>query len=127
GSSELEQAIIAIKSYNQIIDQVASASGFALVDINSIFGETFETFQASGGEKGYQTDGVNLRPVPRELFSFDGVHPTNRGSAVQANETIKTINHHLGANLPPTHVSQLPDGRPAIPEPAPAGQALRLY
>lgn len=120
GSSELEQAIIAIKSYNQIIDQVASASGFALVDINSIFGETFETFQASGGEKGYQTDGVNLRPVPSELFSFDGVHPTNRGSAVLANETIKTINHHFGANIPPINVSKIPEGLPVISEPAAA-------
>ncbi|HLR26467.1 MAG TPA: SGNH/GDSL hydrolase family protein [Fodinibius sp.] len=116
GSSELEQAIGAIQRYNAAIANIASSSGFALVDINDIFGEIFANFQESGGTKGYQTDGITLRPVPGELFSFDGVHPTSRGSAVLANESIKAINQTFGANIPAINVAKIPEGFPVTSE-----------
>src|SRR5699024_2463521 len=87
GSSELEQAIGAVKQYNAVIASAASSLGFALVDINGIFGDIFDRLQQSGGTEGYPADGLNLRPVPGEIFSFDGVHPSNRGSAILANES----------------------------------------
>jgi hypothetical protein len=112
GSSELEQAAGAVAQYNTTIQNTASSAGFAVVDINSIFEDIFNTFQSSGGENGYQTNGLNLRPVPGELFSFDGVHPTNRGSAVIANETIKAINEAYGANINQIDVAKIPEGFP---------------
>ncbi len=112
GSSELEQAAGAIQQYNATIENTAASAGFTVVDINQIFAETFNTFQSSGGEDGYQTNGLNLRPVPGELFSFDGVHPTNRGSAVIANETIEAINEAYGANIERINVSKIPEGFP---------------
>ena len=112
GSSELEQAAGAIQQFNGTIESSAASAGFTVVDINQIFAETFNTFQSSGGANGYQTNGLNLRPVPGELFSFDGVHPTNRGSAVIANETIDAINEAYGANIDLINVSKIPEGFP---------------
>ncbi|WP_445666725.1 SGNH/GDSL hydrolase family protein [Fodinibius sp. AD559] len=112
GSSELEQAAGAIQQYNATIENSASSAGFTVVDINQIFAETFNSFQSSGGENGYQTNDLNLRPVPGELFSFDGVHPTNRGSAVIANETIEAINNSMNAGIEQINVSKIPEGFP---------------
>lgn len=112
GSSELEQAAGAVQQYNATIENSASSAGFTVVDINAIFSNIFNTFQSSNGETGYQTNGLNLRPVPGELFSFDGVHPSNRGSAVIANETIKAINQAYGGNINLINVAKIPQGFP---------------
>ena len=112
GSSELEQAASAVAQYNATIQNVASGSTFTLVDINSIFGDIVSTFQNSGGQNGYRIDGLNLRPVPGELFSFDGVHPTNRGSAIIANETIEVMNNAFNSDIDQINVSKIPEGLP---------------
>lgn len=112
GSSELEQAAGAVQQYNAAIAATASGAGFALVDINAQFGEIVENFQSSGGQGGYDEQGLTLRPVPGELFSFDGVHPTNRGHAIIANETIAVINDAFGAAIPTVNVSRIPEGLP---------------
>lgn len=110
--SELEQAAGAVARYNGIISNVAASAGFALVDINKIFGNIFTSFRSSGGNDGYQPNGINLRPVPGELFSFDGIHPTNRGSAVIANESIQVINQTFDANIPQINIAKIPEGFP---------------
>lgn len=69
-----------------------------------------------GGTGGYTSDGLTLRPVPGELFSFDGVHPSNRGHAAIVNETIEVINDTYGASIPPVDVGAIPEGLPqAVP------------
>ncbi|MDZ7658579.1 hypothetical protein [Fodinibius sp.] len=55
---------------------------------------------------------VTLQPTIGSLFSFDGVHPTNRGSAVIANETIKAINEAYNANIQRINVAKIPEGIP---------------
>jgi hypothetical protein len=111
-NSELEQAAGAVAQYNNIIGNVASSSGFMVVDINAIFGDIITNFQESNGQNGYQTNGLNLRPVPGELFSFDGLHPTNRGSAIIANETIEAMNNSLGSDIDLINVAKVPEGFP---------------
>lgn len=110
GSSELEQAAGAVAQYNATIQTIASSSGFALVDINNIFNSILAEFSSTGN--GYTSDGVTLRPVPGSLFSFDGIHPSNRGSAVIANETIKVINDSFGSNLDLIRLRNVPEGLP---------------
>ncbi|NGP89606.1 SGNH/GDSL hydrolase family protein [Fodinibius halophilus] len=110
--SELEQAAAAVAQYNGTISSVASSNNFTVVDINKVFKDIFTTFQSSQGQNGYQTDGLNLRPVPGELFSFDGVHPTNRGAAVIANKSIDAINSAYNANLDKINVAKIPEGFP---------------
>lgn len=107
--SELEQAAGAVMQYNASIRNIASAFNFALVDVNSIFNQIIANFQNGGG---YQAGELTLQPVPGSLFSFDGVHISNRGSAVVANETIEVINDFYGADVDKIDVSVIPQGLP---------------
>lgn len=112
GSSELEQAVGALSQYNTTIGDVASSSGFALVDMNEIFNSIISDFQSSGGSGGYQANGLILQPVPGSLFSFDGIHVSNRGAAVIANETIRAMNSTFGSDVPEVDISVIPEGQP---------------
>lgn len=112
GSSELEQAAGTVAQYNNSIQNAANAAGFTVVDINGIFSKIFDDFQSSQGQDGYDANGLTLRPVPGELFSFDGIHPTNRGEAVIANETIKAMNDSFSSNVPTINISKVPEGFP---------------
>lgn len=114
--SELEQAVAAVAQYNASISNIASASGFALVDVNSIFNQIIADFQSNPETGGYDANGLTLQPVPGSLFSFDGVHISNRGAAVVANESIEVINSFFGANVPQIDVSDIPRGLPVASE-----------
>lgn len=114
--SELEQAAGAVAQYNASIQDIASSSGFALVDVNSIFNQIVANFQNNPESGGYQTDGLTLQPVPGSLFSFDGVHISNRGAAVVTNETINVINEFFGAGVERIDVSDIPQGLPVVSE-----------
>src|ERR1035437_1877130 len=48
------------------------------------------------------------------LFSLDGIHPTNTGYAIIANEFIKTMNRSLLAGIPPVSVEQVNKTDPLI-------------
>ena len=41
------------------------------------------------------------------FFSLDGVHPTNTGYAIIANEFIKTMNRSIQAGIPPISIEQV--------------------
>nr|BCX00645.1 MAG: outer membrane protein [Bacteroidota bacterium] len=111
-ASELQTASALVAAYNQTIAREAQANGFALVDIFSEFNQIVLTFFASGGKAGITEDGVTLRPVPGELFSFDGVHPSNLGHAIVANRFIAAINTKFGAQIPRIHLRTIPRGIP---------------
>ena len=49
------------------------------------------------------------------LFSLDGVHPTNTGNAIIANEFIKTMNRSLQTGIPPVSVQQVAKTDPLFP------------
>ncbi|WP_299182550.1 G-D-S-L family lipolytic protein [uncultured Aquimarina sp.] len=91
-----EQAEIATATaaFNATISAAAQQAGLAFVDANALLvaasdgGTTFDEFLLQG----------NL--VFGGLFSLDGVHPTARGYAFIANETMKAINTTYGSNLP---------------------------
>lgn len=110
-SGELTQAETLVAQYNGIIENTTASAGFGLVDINSIFNTVIENFQSNGG--GYDAVDLTLQPVPGSLFSFDGVHPTNRGSAVIANETIEVMNETFGSSVDQIDISDIPEGLPA--------------
>lgn len=110
GSSELEQTQLAVSQYNDIISNAASSAGFGLVNINAIYNEVISNYQTNGG--GYSTNGITLQPLPGSLFSFDGIHPTNRGASVIANETIEVMNSTFGSSIEQIDVSDIPEGLP---------------
>jgi len=112
GSSEIAQASGVVNAYNNTIANAASSNGWALVDINAAFSQIFQNFQQSGGSEGITQNGVTLTPVPGSLFSFDGIHPANRGHGVVANLTINAINSTYNANLKNLDISTIPQGFP---------------
>jgi hypothetical protein len=95
--SAIRQAVLA---YNAIIYTGALLTGATVVDINSLVNKL-----AANGVM------VNGQPLTTAfmggLFSLDGVHPTNIGYAVIANEFIKTMNRRLNTQIPPVSLEQV--------------------
>ncbi len=90
-----------INDYNTTIASIAAAKGFGLVDANALL---------NSAKTGITVNGIRFTTqyVTGGLFSLDGVHPTNRGYAIVANEFIKVINQKWGANIPLINVSTIP-------------------
>jgi lysophospholipase L1-like esterase len=99
---------------NQAIAQICAGNNVPVVDIHTILGNAVTT--------GIDVGGVNLTTtfLSGGLTSYDGVHPTDLGNAVLANEWIKVINANGGSlpyvNLGPyLGVGAASTGRKAIP------------
>jgi hypothetical protein len=90
-----EAAIIktATDAYNATISSLATAKGLAFVDANAIMSQVANGGIGSNGyllTNTYATGGA---------FSFDGVHPCQRGYALIANKFLEAINKTYGSNL----------------------------
>ena len=48
------------------------------------------------------------------IFSLDGIHPTNTGFALIANEFIKALNTSFAAGIPPLPVRQIQKDDPLV-------------
>lgn len=99
-----EQAIagLAVTNFNAAIKTIAASYGAAVVDVNAVFTDIHTNGVLISGVKyttAYITGG---------LFSLDGVHPSNRGAGVVANEFIKSINAKFGTTLTGVDVASLP-------------------
>jgi hypothetical protein len=93
--------------YNAAIAGEATATGATLVDIYSLINDLAANGVVVGGQK-LTTDFMG------GLFSLDGVHPTNTGYAIIANEFIKTMNRSLHTGIPPVSVEQVSKTDPLI-------------
>jgi lysophospholipase L1-like esterase len=104
----IAQAQAAVSQYNQIISSQASHLGATVVDFNSLF--------KTIAQNGYTVGGKHLTVAfLGGLFSLDGIHPTNTGYAILANETIKTMNQKLNTLIPPVSVEQVASTDPLVP------------
>lgn len=105
-SDEIQVANQAVAEYNTIIANTAANFGFAVVDINSVFNQ----IRANDFAGGTVINGITFRTtfVTGGLFSLDGVHPTNQGQAIIANEFLKVINSKYNAQFPLVDVSTIP-------------------
>jgi lysophospholipase L1-like esterase len=85
-------------AYNDKLKNVALANDLALCDIAAFF----ENFV-----KGMNVDGVGYSAafVTGGGFSLDGVHLTQRGYALAANEIIRAINQKYNASIPTVNVN----------------------
>jgi lysophospholipase L1-like esterase len=100
---------------NQSIADVCASAGIPVLDIHGILADLVVNGREVGGIRlsaDFLTGGV---------FSYDGVHPTDLGYAVVANEWISVINAH-GGSLPPVDlapflgIAQSASHREALPE-----------
>ncbi|MGQ9642861.1 MAG: SGNH/GDSL hydrolase family protein [Ignavibacterium sp.] len=105
-SDEIQVANQAVADYNNIIANTAANFNFAVVDINSVFNQ----IRLNDFTGGTVYNGVTFRTtfVTGGLFSLDGVHPTNQGQAIIANEFLKVINNKYNAQFPLIDVSTIP-------------------
>jgi lysophospholipase L1-like esterase len=101
--TEIETAKSTTASYNSTISNLASAKGFALFDVNSFFNQI--------ATSGYVSNGIKFTTtyVLGGLFGLDGVHPTDQGQALLANQFIKTINSSFSANIPLINIATIPN------------------
>jgi lysophospholipase L1-like esterase len=104
--AEFAALTTAIDGYNNAISNVAVAKGFALVDLFTLF-KNIKDSEASGGTV---IDGITFKTtyVTGNLASLDGLHPTDQGQAIIANEFIKSINQKFEVNIPTINVSTIP-------------------
>lgn len=105
-----------VNGFNQVIRTSAQANGAALFDAAALLQRAATT--------GVNIGGVNYtnRFLLGGIFSYDGVHPTDLGYAVIANEFIAAINDTYGAEIPPVNLYPFIFGPPAFPTGAsPAG------
>lgn len=98
-----------VAGYNAAIASEASSNHATLVDIYSLVNDLAAHGQVVGGQK-LTTDFMG------GFFSMDGVHPTNTGYAIIANEFIKTMNRSLQAGIPPVSIEQVSKTDPLIPD-----------
>lgn len=85
-------------AYNQIIAAAANQYGFALFDANGFLKQILDN-------GGYMADGLLFTTefVNGGLFSLDGIHLTNAGYAIVANQFIDALNKKYGISI--AHVS----------------------
>jgi lysophospholipase L1-like esterase len=86
--------------FNAAIATTAGTVGAQVYDTNSVFND----IRANG--RSYAGVRVTASFLTGGIFSYDGVHPSNAGYAVTADEWIKWINSTYGSNLPRPNVLQ---------------------
>lgn len=96
-----------VAAFNAVIAAEAAAKGAALVDAHGLL----ERVQSRGFVVGGQRLGTGFLGG---LFSLDGVHPTNTGHAVLANEFIRALNTRDAARVPPVSVRQVQEADPLV-------------
>ena len=106
-AATLSQIRATVMAYNAEIANEAAANRATLVDIYSLVNDLAANGVVVGGRK--LTTGFMSG-----LFSLDGIHPTDTGYAVIANEFIKTMNRSFSAGIPPVSVEQVSKTDPLI-------------
>ena len=106
-AAEVAAIRAAIADFNAVIAAQAEAKGAALVDIHGFLERTRARGIVVGGQRlttGYLGG----------LFSLDGIHPTNTGYAVIANEFIEALDRHFAAGIPPVTVREIQWADPLV-------------
>ncbi|MEP6925396.1 MAG: hypothetical protein ABI954_13090, partial [Pyrinomonadaceae bacterium] len=108
-TAEVGAVRTAVNNYNTVIAAKVAEKNGVLVDTNALI----SGIKANGYPLG---DGRVLRnSFLGGLFSLDGVHPTNTGYAIIANEFIRRINARYNSNIPPVNVLAVANADPLVP------------
>jgi lysophospholipase L1-like esterase len=107
-ASEVVTAQANVAAYNQTIAADAASVGGTVVDINALL-------------KGLGTSGITIDGFPATtnflggLFSLDGIHPTNTGYALIANDVIDTLNAKIHTSISDVNVGMVALVDPLFP------------
>lgn len=117
--AEIQQVQALEDQYNQVIAQQVAAVGGTLIDMHAFFqklaaGTTINNYNATTSYLG-------------GLFGLDGIHPTNTGYALVANQFLDTINASLKTSLVDVNVSAVADTDPLFgPNIKPSGAITHI-
>ncbi len=117
--AEIQQVQALENQYNQVIAQQVAAVGGTLIDMNAFFqklgaGTTINNYNATTAYLG-------------GLFGLDGIHPTNTGYALVANQFIDTINASLKTSFADVSVSTVASADPLFgPNIKPTGNITHI-
>jgi lysophospholipase L1-like esterase len=119
-AAEIAQVRATVDQYNAVIAQQAASAGAILVDIHTTLGDLAES-------------GITINNYPATtaflggLFSLDGIHPTNTGYALIANQFIQAINANLKTSIAAVDVSAVASTDPLFgPNIKPVGAAVSI-
>lgn len=119
-AAEVAQVQATVDQYNAVISQQVSNAGGILIDMHAFFqnlsqnGITINNYAASTTYLG-------------GLFGLDGVHPTNTGYALIANQYIAAINTALKTNIQTVDVTSVAASDPYFgPNIKPIGSAIHI-
>jgi lysophospholipase L1-like esterase len=110
-AAEANQIRARIASYNHVIAARARELCGALVDVHTLV-QQLARIGYKAGPLRLTTDFLG------GLFSLDGIHPTNTGYAILANEILEQMKRQLHINITPVNVVQVARRDPLVP---PAG------
>ena len=110
-AARLSQIRTAVAGYNIVIAAEAVLNHAVLVDIYTLVNNLAAYGIQVGGQK-LTTDFMG------GLFSLDGIHPSNTGYAIIANEFIKSMNQAWKTKIPAASIEQVAKTDPLIPEAA---------
>ncbi len=96
-----------IDQYNSFIALQAQAHGAALVDIHGLTAQ----LQARGFVAHRQRLTTNFLGG---LFSLDGIHPTNTGYGLFADEFIHALNTNFATGIPPANIEKIATTDPLV-------------
>ncbi len=99
-ASEIALVQQAITDYNAIIDSVCSLRKIPVVDMYSFFKQINDGYQVAGTT--FTSDFIT-----GGFYSLDGIHPSDLGHALIANEWIDVINSAFRITIPPVDVVRL--------------------
>lgn len=80
-------------AFNNILNNLSVQYGFPIVDVASLIKKVDNTYTTNGMD-------ISTTFVSGNFFSLDGLHPSNRGQAMIANECIEVINKNFNATFP---------------------------
>ncbi len=120
-AAEIDAMNAATAAFNAIIAAEAAAYGVPVVDMHAVLSMVHDYGLVVNGHR-LTTDFLG------GVFTLDGIHPTNTGHAVIANEFIRVLNRHHAAGIPPVSVQQIaaedPFIYPGLGQPAASFNAL---
>lgn len=108
-AAEVTAIDAAITNYNAVIAAKVAEKNGVLVDINALLNNADANGYPLGDGRVLTTNFLG------GLFSLDGVHPTNTGYAIIANEFINKINARYNTGIPLVNVLAVANDDPLVP------------
>jgi lysophospholipase L1-like esterase len=107
-TAERAQIRAIVDGYDAFIAAEARAHGAVLVDEHASLNRS--------AARGVEVRGQRLTTnFLGGIFSLDGVHPTNTGYAITANDVIRAINRRFDADIEPVSIEQVAREDPLVP------------